>query len=213
MPGDRPLRITHAPPDNLHGLIYLHGMCGDSKGADPWADLAVERGTLIVLRADEPCLDRPGYKWPKDLREIQERIDRALELVKEVRNGHLDTTHPTLIGYSQGAYRAEQLAGAYPGRYPRAILGGPPTPPSYEALRGLDGVAVLGGELEDHSHMTSGTQELIARGLHARFFLLPKVHHGSYGPDGRSVIAAALSFIFDRSYVANPAAAMPSASP
>lgn len=197
VPGDRPLRISHAGPDTTHAIIYLHGMCGNSKGADPWSELATRYGTLIVVRANEPCLDRPGYKWPKDLHAIQERIDQALLAVRDLRNGVLDIDHPTLIGYSQGAYRAEQLIGQFEGRYPRAILGGPPTPPSYEALKTALAVAVLGGELEDHQHMLEGTADLIARGLHAKFFLLPGVHHGSYGPQGPQIVEQALSFVFE----------------
>jgi len=195
---DRPLRISHAGPTTRHAIIYLHGMCGDSKGADPWSDQATRYGTLIVVRADEPCLDRPGYKWPKDLDAIAARIDQALKSVQDARNGLLDVEHPSLIGYSQGAYRAEQLIGQFPGRYPRAILGGPPTPPSYDALKTATAVAVLGGELEEHQHMLEGTTDLIAHGLHARFFLLPRVHHGNYGPEGPRVVAQALNFVFDR---------------
>lgn len=196
LPGDRSLRVSHAGPAQSHAIIYLHGMCGNSKGADPWSDLATEYGSLIVVRADEPCGDRPGYKWPKDLSLIQARIDTALAAVKNARGGFLDLEHPTLIGYSQGAYRAEQLVGAYPERYTRAMLGGPPTPPSYEALKSLSSVAVLGGELEDRAHMEVGTADLIARGMRAKFFLLPKVHHGSYGPHGKEVVGQALNFIF-----------------
>lgn len=195
--GDRSLRVSHAQPSQLHPIIYLHGMCGNSKGADIWSNLATKYGTLIVVRADEPCGDRPGYKWPKDLTLIQARIDAALQAVKRERGGFLETEHPTLIGYSQGAYRAEQLVGAYPQRYSRALLGGPPTPPSYEALKSISRIAVLGGELEDRSHMESGTADLIAHGLHAQFFMLPNVHHGSYGPKGREVVERALAFIFD----------------
>ena len=197
MPGDRALRVTHADAQQSHAIIYLHGMCGDSKGADPWGDVATHYGTLIVVRANVPCDDRPGYKWPKDLAEIRERIDAALAEVKNLRHGWLETEHPSLIGYSQGAYRAEQLVGAYPGRFPRAMLGGPPTPPDAFALNSAQAVAVLGGELEDHAHMLNGTQALIDAGLNARFFLLPGVHHGSYGPQGRAVVSEALRFMFD----------------
>ena len=197
MAGDRSLRVSHAPSSQMHPIIYLHGMCGNSKGADLWSNLATQYGTLIVVRADEPCGDRPGYKWPKDLSLIQARIDAALQAVKSERGGFLDTEHPTLIGYSQGAYRAEQLVGAYPERYPRALLGGPPTPPSYDALKSLSRVAVMGGELEDRAHMEAGTADLIAHGMRAQFFILPNVHHGSYGPQGRKVVERALSFIFE----------------
>ena len=196
MAGDRPLRVTHAAKETVRPIVYLHGMCGNSKGADPWSDVAARYGTLIVVRANERCEDRPGYKWPKDLEAIQERIDAALSEVKESRGGWLDIEHPAIIGYSQGSYRAEQLVMAYPRRYDRAILGGHPTPPSYEALKSLQAVAVLGGELEDHSHMLKGALDLRDHGKRARFFLLPQVHHGSYGPQGRQVMTDVLEFVF-----------------
>ncbi len=197
VPGDRSLRVTHAAPQQEHAIVYLHGMCGNSKGADPWVDLASTYGTVIVVRANVPCGDRPGFKWPKDVSAIQARIDRALRHVKDQREGLLSTEHPTIVGYSQGAHRAELLVAAYPGRYDRAILGGPPTAPTYEALSSLTAVAVLGGELEDHSHMLEGAQALVEEGSRARFFLLPRVHHGSYGPQGRRVLTDALRFVFE----------------
>lgn len=193
--GDRALRVAHAGASSERALVYLHGMCGNPKGAEPWIDRATERGTLIVVRADVPCPDRPGYKWPKELSLIQARIDRALETVKNQRAGRLNTSEVTLIGYSQGAHRAEGLAAAYPTRYPRLVLGGPPTAPTSTSFSAHQRVAVLGGELEDSSHMSQGAEELLAGGVAARFFLLPRAHHGGYGPEGRRVMDEVLRWL------------------
>lgn len=186
--GDRSLRVAHADASRDQALVYLHGMCGNPLGAEPWMDLAVERGTLIVVRANVPCPDRPGYKWPKEVEPIQERIDAALALVKEKRGGLLNTETVTLIGYSQGAHRAEKLAAAYPGRYPMLVLGGPPTPPEPESFSSRPRIAILGGELENTDHMHEGHRNLLDSGLAARFFLLPRAHHGGYGPQGPRVM-------------------------
>lgn len=193
--GDRPIRVTHAQAEIRQAIVYLHGMCGDPKGADKWADLAAQRGTLIVLRADVPCPDRPGYKWPKDPQLIQKRIDAALLVVAQQRGGLLDKEELTLIGYSQGAHRAEQLAFAAPERYPWVVLGGPPTAPTPELLRRSQRVAVLGGEFEDTTHMESGTTELQKVGIASQFFRLPGSHHGDYGTEGRRVILEVFSFL------------------
>lgn len=194
--GDRPLRVVHAQAEKREALVYLHGMCGNPQGADPWLDLALERGTLIVVRATEKCPDRPGYKWPTEVELIQERIDRALAIVKEQRGGVLDTEAVTLIGYSQGANRAEKLAGRSPRKYPRLVLGGTPSLPETERFTGVRAVAVLGGEHEDTSHMQEGVLLLKERNINARFFLLPGGHHGDYGPQGRRIMTQVLDFLF-----------------
>lgn len=205
--GDRDLRVAHAEGSNRHALVYLHGMCGDSKGADPWTDLATERGTLVVVRADVPCGDRPGYKWPAEPEAIEARIVRALEQVKSSRNGLLDLDRVTLVGYSQGAHRAELLAARYPDKYKNLVLGGPPTAALPENLKAATRVAVLGGELENATHMKKGASDLAAAGITSRFFLLPKTGHGGYGPEGHRVMAEVFTWLWDAS--AAPTSAAP----
>jgi pimeloyl-ACP methyl ester carboxylesterase len=155
----------------------------------------LQDGTLIVVRANVPCPDRPGYKWPKDIAVIQRRIDDALARVKDARGGLLQTEEVTLIGYSQGAHRAELLAAAYPERYPAIVLGGPPTAPEPTSFRAGVAVAVLGGELENTDHMVAGATDLMGAGLRAEFFLLPGAHHGDYGPQGRVVMDRVLTWL------------------
>lgn len=196
MPRDRSLRITHAHAGQRRALIYLHGMCGNSKGADPWADVSKDYGTLIVVRATIPCEDRPGFRWSQDVDAIHRRIESALHETKQLRGGQLDTDQVALFGYSQGANRAEKLAGLHPARYPWVVLGGTPTVAVPERLLGTEGVAFLGGELEDVSHMVAGMERVREEGRRARFFLLPSVHHGSYGPHGPEVVRSALEYVF-----------------
>lgn len=194
--GDRPLRVAHAPGAVQRAAIYLHGMCGDPEGADPWIDIATKYATVITVRANVKCPDRPGYKWPQDPAEIQPRIDAALEAVKSLRNGHLSTDQVALIGYSQGSHRGEKLAAAYPDRYRELILGGPPTAADPSLLTSASAVAVLGGELEDSTHMQEGQWALEQAGIRSKFFLLPHAHHGTYGPEGRRVMTDVLKWLW-----------------
>jgi pimeloyl-ACP methyl ester carboxylesterase len=195
VPGDRPLRVAQGLANVERAIVYLHGMCGAEKGADVWADLATKYGTLITVRADVPCDDRPGYKWPKDPSAMQARIEQALELVRDLRGGRLSERDVVLIGYSQGAHRAERLAATYPHRYRTLVLGGPPGAASPERLRHARRVAVLGGELEDTSHMVDGYLALRAAGIDAEFFTLPRAGHGGYGPEGRRIIAEVFAYV------------------
>lgn len=197
MPRDRNIRIAHAGPETDAAIVYLHGMCGNPKGADPWLDIATKRGTFIVVRGNVPCPDRPGYKWPQDPQMIQGRIEAALEVAKEQRGGYLDTSKITLIGYSQGSHRAELLAARYPDRYPLLVLGGAPTPAEPRNFAAVRRVAILGGELEDTTHMLEGTEALKSSEISARFFLLPGAHHGDYGPQGRRVMTEVFDWLHD----------------
>lgn len=196
VPNDRSLRLAHAPAGELRALVYLHGMCSDTSAAEPWFPEATRYGTVVALRADVPCEDRPGYKWPKDPALLDARITRALARVREERGGHLDVERPVLIGYSQGAHRAELLTAAFPGRFPRLVLGGPPEAALPEHFAGVERVAFLGGEKEDTSHMVRGQRNLDAARIPARFFLLPRAPHGSFGPRGTEVMRDVFEWLF-----------------
>ncbi len=197
VPSDRALRVLHAPAELSTAIVYLHGMCGNPRGADPWGDLAARYGTVVSLRANVPCKGRPGFKWPHEPEAISARIDAALEVVRAERQGQLDTERVVLLGYSQGAHRAERLAARFPHRYRTLMLAGPPTKATPERLRHARRVAILGGELEDTAHMVDGFLALRAAGIESEFFLLPAAHHGSYGPQGRRVMGEVLRFLFD----------------
>jgi len=193
--GDRPVRVVHARAGLRQAVVYLHGMCGNPKGPDPWVKKLAEVGTLVIVRANVPCKGRPGYRWPKTPEEIQPRIDAALNAVRADRGGQLDLATPLLIGYSQGAHRGERLVAAHPERYKRVVLGGPPTSPEPANLRTVSRVAVLGGELENHDHMLQGARDLEAAQVDTRFFLLPKAHHGDYGPEGPEVMDQVIRWV------------------
>lgn len=195
VPGDRPLRFAPGLPTQDRTLVYLHGMCGGEEGADVWADAATAYGSLVTLRADVPCADRPGYKWPKDPATIEARIQRALEVVRTRTGDAPSGGEIWLIGYSQGAHRAERLAAAYPHRYRVLALGGPPSAASPERLRHARKVAIFGGELEDTSHMVDGFLALHAVGLETEFFTLPRAGHGTFGPDGPRVLSEIFAYL------------------
>lgn len=195
MPGDRPIRVALAQAGQERVLVYLHGMCGAEEGADVWADIATPYGTLVTLRADVPCGDRPGYKWPKEADAIQTRIERALQRVHELEGAPPGDREVWLIGYSQGAHRAERVAAAYPHLYRTLALGGPPTAASPDRLRHVRRVAVFGGELEDTSHMVSGYLALHGAGLEVEYFTLPRAGHGTFGPEGRRVMGEIFAYL------------------
>jgi dienelactone hydrolase len=197
VPNDYRVRVLHAASPVTRAIVYLHGMCSSSSPANEWAPDAARFGTLVLLRAETPCGDRPGNKWTKDPAQLQARIDRALDAVRAARGGHLDTQNLGIIGYSQGAHRAEVLAAAYPARYPNVVLGGPPEAALPEHFQSARRVAVLGGELENSDHMRLGAERLRTNDIEARFFVLPHAYHGDYGPEGVRVMQTVLAWVFE----------------
>jgi pimeloyl-ACP methyl ester carboxylesterase len=192
--------------------VYLHGYCGDVNAVGAFIPAATAHGTLIALLGDQPCSkDKPGrFKWSTDAFALDQRIQRAIRLVNRAQKLDLDARDVTLFGYSQGAVRAEALARYYARRYPRVILGGPPRRPKPEHFQHAQRIAVFGGELEDTSDMQGGTDDLIAAGLQAQFFLLPAVDHGDFGGElaGNQALTEILRFVSDPD-----ASAVPSALP
>lgn len=196
VPGDRELLVYPAAAEQRLAFVYLHGVCGDVAAVESWAEVVIERGTLIVLRGDSACAARPGrYAWRAPIAQLARRIDLALARVKDWRGGLLDVAEVVLIGYSQGAARAEALAAHRPGRFSRVILASGPTEPDAASLAGAAGVVLLGGTEEDTRHLSAGERALQLAGVRARLFALPGAHHGQYGPEGARVMDEALSWL------------------
>jgi predicted esterase len=196
--GGSPIHVVHAPATVRRALIYLHGVCGDILAIRSWAEAASAFGTLVALFGDAPCRRHPGrFSWQAPVEQMQKRIDRALEVVADARGGLLDRQHLTVIGYSQGASRAELLVQRFPERYPYVVLGGDPTEPSPERLHTARAVAVIGGELDSTRHMQAGAEALLESQMRARFMILPQARHGQYGPEASRVMGEALRWLFE----------------
>lgn len=193
---DRPIRVLPAAVPNRHAIVYLHGYCGDVNAVGAFQNAAQNHGTVIALLGDQPCKDKPGrFKWSRDIRGLEQRIERALKLVNRDLHLDLETTNITLLGYSQGALRAESLARFYGKHYPRVILGGPPQRAKPSHFPNARRIAVFGGEKEDTHDMSGAAEDLLAAGREARFFLLPGVDHGDFGADGERMLGEVLDFV------------------
>ncbi|HEY2405120.1 MAG TPA: hypothetical protein VGI10_03910 [Polyangiaceae bacterium] len=193
---DPALYVLDGRVPNGRVLIYLHGYCGDINAIGAFAEAATAHGTVITLLGDQPCPDRPGrFKWSRDIKGLDQRIQRALGRVAAQGRVPIDRADVTLMGYSQGALRAESLARFYGSHYRRVVLGGPPERPSPRHFPSALAIAVVGGEKEDTADMQRGTQDLQTAGKLARFFLLPGVDHGEFGADGNRVMSEALGFV------------------
>ena len=198
VPKDKPVYVVPGQAEKKGVLIYLHGRCGDPlAGPNAFPEASAERGTMISVVADSPCPNRTGrFRWTNDLNAIQARIDAAIDAVSAQRKGGLDGKEITLIGYSEGALRAEQLAKKFPDRYPRVVIIGTPVQPAATSFGKVKAVATMAGQLDKQDHIMKGTEDIQKSGKPVKFFSLPGVGHGKYGTEGNRVMGEVLSWIF-----------------
>lgn len=196
VPGDRSVFVVFAPPGEDDAMLYLHGVCGDPTAPGSFADAIAEFGTLVSLRGDEACDGSARRRWSNDLDGIDRRATRALARVAEVRGEPLDGAALTLLGYSQGALRAEALAGRFPRRYPRVLLMGGPHAPDPKNLASASAVVLMAGERDAGAHLRDGAKRLGEGGIPARFIEIPEARHGEYGPRASETLREALAWAY-----------------
>jgi predicted esterase len=199
IPGDHSALVFHAPPNVHRAIVYLHGLCGDPAKIDSWAPAASAHGTIIALTGNRSCGRGLGrFKWGFSVSLLNQRIVTAVERVAAERGGRLDTSDITLIGYSQGAVRAEQMPRHYPNRYTHLVLAGGPTAPQPWLLAPTRAVVIVGGERDRTRHLRQGLRSLLSAGHLVAYMELPEARHGEFGPEGAQVMGTALWWLFDR---------------
>lgn len=178
-------------------LVYLPGHCGDPlAGIHAFPEEAAKRGTLLVVQGDQPCPDRTRRKWSADLVGIQKRIDAAIAAASSARGKPLAGKELTLLGYSQGALRAEQLVKRFPDRYPRVAIMASPRAPTVDRFPPTARTVLAVGALDRQDLMKDGFDALSGAGVPTKLLSFPEAGHGSYGPEGARVMDEAFAFLF-----------------
>lgn len=170
--------VLRGSPLGPEKLVFLHGMCGQGLGyAQSFQRSAAKRGTLVAPQADVPCGDGPWARWSKDTAALHRRItDTFREL------GHAEPLRDVIvIGYSQGATRAETLAREYPDVYTRLVLMGGPYAAKASGLETLRAAVAMAGDRDRLDLMKASARTLAAAGVPATFLLIPEATHGSMG--------------------------------
>lgn len=205
--GDRDVEVALGPIDSARVIIYLHGTCGDPYAFQSWIDAAVAHATLISLRGDEACKKNTSRsQWSWDSKKNARRIDVAIAAVQKLRESMVDSVEVTpldkddvtLIGYSQGAHRAEVLAHRFPKRFKRVALIAMAKQPDAGRLHHTERVLLMAGGWDARTHIYEGYQEMRRTKKDAvRYLELPKARHGEYGPKAQETMADALDWLFE----------------
>ena len=180
-------------------LVFLHGMCGHALGyAQSFQFAAAKRGRLVAPQADVVCGEGPWAKWSRDVKAQHERIERAFVALGD--SPPIDDI--CVIGYSQGATRAEALAREFPDNYSRLISIGAPGVANPQGLTHLRAALMMAGERDRQDLMKTGAQRLTAAKIRSEFRIIPEATHGSMGPHPEQTMEEALDWVY-----AEPAAA------
>lgn len=187
-----PVYVLRGGPVGPEKLVFLHGMCGHGLGyAQSFQRAAAKRGTLIAPQADIRCGDGPWARWSKDVPALDRRIRATF-----VALGHAEPIRDVIvIGYSQGATRAESLARQFPDVYTRLVLMGGPYAADPHGLESLRAAVAMAGDRDRLDLMRASARSLAKAGVPATFLLIPEATHGSMGPHPEQTMDEMLTWL------------------
>jgi pimeloyl-ACP methyl ester carboxylesterase len=193
VPGDLPAVVVRASGERHQQMLFLGGMCVHPGGyVESFQRAAANRGDLVAVQGDISCGgDGSMRKWSSDLDVMDRRIEAAF------RAGGLgEPRNAIVIGYSQGAERAERLVERWPEKYDRALLLASPVTPSPRKLGRARAVVTMAGTLDASTRsMQNAVAALNRASVPAMFVELPGARHGQMGEDPEETMDAALEFV------------------
>lgn len=190
--GDLDAYAVDAAREGGPAIVFLTGSC-----THPLASLkafqraGAEHGGILALQGDLPCKgDETLRRWSPDTVLTSARIDAALTAA-----GASSTTDLTLIGYSQGAERAEWLARRFPAKYTRFVLMAGPVVPAPSRFGGARAVVALAGHGDVRENMADGARRLRRASIPALYLEVPGTQHGDLSPEIDPFVGEALDWL------------------
>ncbi len=192
-----PHPVFGAPPESTSPdaaratFVYLHGVCGLTingcghfEGAPGW---------LVCPQANDSC-PNGGSFWGGSLQDKIHLIDDALDASHE-RWPDSARAPVILVGFSQGAYVAMDVARALPGRYAGLLLLGADTGHAVDRLRAarVSRVALACGAYDMmFPTMRDTPRGLAPFGVPAKFGSLGHVGHTYVADDGTDEVLTSM---------------------
>mgnify|MGYP001546204556 FL=1 len=187
-----PMFVMRGEPRGPARLVFLHGMCGHGLGyAHAFQWNAAKKGTLIAPQADISC-GGVFSKWSMDVAALDARILEAFRALGETD----DSAEITIMGMSQGADRAVQLAKRYPQRYTRLVSMAAPSVVNPAHLRALRRAVIMAGERDRRDLAQASARALTASGIRSTFMLIPQATHGAMGPTPEKTMGEVLDWLW-----------------
>ncbi len=201
MHGDLRVLVLKGPHERRFAMVYLHGRCVyPGYYVESFQNAAARYGDLIALQGTGSCGgDGFLHTWSLDIDALDRRIDAAL------RAADVPSSAPrVLIGYSQGADRAEALAAHSPAKYPAVVLIASSRPPSPVRLRGVRAAVLMAGTRDSQANMREGLDALRRARVPTTFVPLTGAWHGHMGEEPEIEMGRALAFVDEALFARQP---------
>ena len=196
VPGDLVASVIRGTTKKPPLTVFIAGLCSNAEAyLYTFPQAAQKQGGVVAIEGDQLC--GPGvdpryrtYSW--DATKQHARIEAAMAAagVTEIPKEGL-----TLVGYSQGAAIAEQLAAKYPQRYARIVLIASPSDPvprDFAKSRAL--VTMACSRDASLSRMKSTATATTKIGTPATYFQMPDCIHGQVA-DGENIFGKSFDWL------------------
>lgn len=192
VPNDLPAYRVAGAKDQRLTMAFLAGMCAHPAGyVEAFRNAAAERGNLVTVQGDAPCGTDGLRSWSTDLGKLDKRIMAAFEAA-----GLGQPTEIALIGYSQGAERAERLVARWPDKYTRAVLIASPVNPNAPTFKQSKAVVMMAGTHDAAKPaMEKAATRFESERIKSTFVELSDAEHGAMGSAPEKQMDRALDFL------------------
>jgi predicted esterase len=181
-----PWGVAYAPADPATpkpAIVFLHGMWASPEDScEPFARAGTAFGFVVCPRANAPLGDAgPGYKmWSGSYVDAARSIRAALDAADALAPGKRARQGGTLLGFSNGAYFAAEVACSEPGRWTGLVLMSMKLDLDAKRLQhaGINRVVLAAGDRDGaRDPMKALAARLGNAGVEARFMSLGDVGH------------------------------------
>jgi len=177
VPGDLVASLVRARDGAPPTTVFLPGMCSNGQAyLETFPEAARRQGGVVAIEGDVAC-GTEGYRsFSWDAARQNARVEAALAAAGRTE---IPREGITVVGYSQGAALAEQMAHRWPGRYTRVVLIGAPTDPSARSFLRARGLVTLSCSLDVPARMRQAAVLASRAGVPATYFEMPGCRHGN----------------------------------
>lgn len=193
VPDDLTAFVVRGARSHETKMVFVPGMCVHPAGyVMAFQHTAAAHGDLLAVQGDVSCGgDGTARSWSSDLASMDRRITAAFEAA-----GFGPPQGAVIIGYSQGAERAEQLVARWPDKYAHAVLMASPIAPSPKRLAKAKTVVTMAGTFDiSRPRMKAAVGQLERAKVPALFIELPNARHGGMGDEPEASMDRALEFL------------------
>ncbi|MBV9945696.1 MAG: hypothetical protein JOZ69_02485 [Myxococcales bacterium] len=196
--GQGPWGVAYAPADPSAprpAIVFLHGMWASPEDSCAFFERgAAPFGFLVCPRGNAPLGE--GRMWTGTYATVAPSVHAAMRAAESLAPGKLDRAAPgTMLGYSNGAYFAVEMARGEPGRWTGLVLLSMHVELDAGALRaaGVRRVVLAAADRDGaHDSMRAQAEHLTAAGFPARFMSLgPGGHEFPRDMSARMCVAIA----------------------